>query len=295
MPYVLISNWRRAQLGPVATLPLSPTAGDPLSMLRRRISFLWTCFWLWIVISSLPATCAAGSVNVSISNTAPQIVYTPFLCNNTTSLISNPDCKGGWNVSDIAGIQTVSTTGPDVNGAEIIPQMFMAFRASALYMSTSVVSNATANFTVTSTSSSISTVVDSAAGLIALVNLVESELTTLTITFIPGQDISQLDIGSILVAVTDPDTTSSFLPTLTLPPSMTLPTFTPQTTASSSLSVSASPSSTQRSLAHRAQIAEALGLVLGLGVGLTLIAGVAFFWWRRRRRQQRARQENAWF
>jgi len=277
---------------------LAPTAGYPPSMLRRRIHPLWTSwFWLWVAaILSLPVTQAAGSFNVSIPNTSPQIVYTPFLCNTTTSLISDPNCSGGWNVSAISGIQTVSTTGPAPNGAEIVPQMFMAFRASALYMSTSATSNATANFTVTSSSLTLSRVVNSAAGLVAIVNLVESELTTLTITFIPGQNVSQLDIGSILVTVTDPDVTSSFLPTMTLPPSMTLPTFTPQTTASSSLSTSPSPTSTQRSLAHRAEIAEALGLVLGLGVGLTLIVGAAFYWWKRRRRlQTEAQQNNSWF
>ncbi|KAJ6581096.1 hypothetical protein B0H19DRAFT_929128 [Mycena capillaripes] len=259
----------------------------------HRIFFLWTC--IWTLILSLPGTRAAESFNVSISNTAPQIVYTPFLCNNAT-LISDPDCSGAWNVSRIAGIQTVSTTGPAPNGADIVPQMFMAFRASALYMSTSAISNASANFTVSSPSTSTSHVVDSALGLIAIVNLTESELTTLTITFIPGQNLSQFDIGSILVTVTDPDSTSSFLPTMTLPPSMTLPTFIPATTsASSSTSISASPSSTRASLAHRAQTAEALGLVLGLGVGLTLIAGATFFWWKRRRRLQAAQQQNSWF
>ncbi|KAF7356966.1 hypothetical protein MVEN_01032800 [Mycena venus] len=256
---------------------------------------LWIWIWLWVVSLSLPVTRAAGSVNVSIANTSPAIVYTPFLC-NATSLISDPGCSGGWNASAIAGIPTVSTTGPTPDGADIVPQMFMAFRASALFMSTSAISNASANFTVTSSSLTLSRVVDSAAGVIAIVNLVESELTTLTITFVPGQSVSQLDIGSILMTVTDPDVTSSFLPTMTLPPSITLPTFIPQsTTASSSLSASPSSTSTHRSLAHRAQIAEALGLVLGLGVGLTLIAGAAFYWWKRRRRLQAAQQTNSWF
>ncbi|KAJ7849945.1 hypothetical protein B0H14DRAFT_2355859 [Mycena olivaceomarginata] len=254
-------------------------------MLWDRISLLRTWFWLWSVatLSLLPVTRAAGS-NVSIPNTAPQIVYTPFLC-NATSLVSDPGCSGGWNVSAIAGIPTVSTTGPAPDGGEIVPQMFMAFRASALYMSTSASSNATANFTVTSASLTLSRVINSAAGLIAIVDLVASELTTLTITYVPGTDVAQLDIGSILVTVTDPAVTSSFLPTMTLPPSMSLPTFIPKSTSS--------PSATPRSLTHRAQIAEALGLVLGLGVGLSLIAGTAFFWWRRRRRLQQ--QNNSWF
>jgi len=52
----------------------------------------------------------------------------------------------------------------------------------------------------------------------------------------------------------------------------------------------------QLSVAHHAQIAEALGIVIGLGVGLTLIAGASFYWWRRRRRRlQVANQPNMWF
>jgi len=282
--------------GRVAGLSSLRTTSYPLSMLRRRFTLSWNSTWLHLclIFASLPRP-AAASVNVSIPNTSPEIVYTPFLCNSTFPA-NDPDCKGAWNATQIGGIATVSTDGPDPDGLNIVPQMFMTFRASALYMSTSVVSNATANFTVSSPTTTISRLVDSAAGLVALVNLVETDLTTLTITFVPGSDISQLDIGSILVTVTDPTETASFLPTMSLPPSMSLPTFLPTSTASSSSSASASPSSSStstHSLSHRAQIAEALGLCLGLGVGLSIIAGAVFFWWRRRRRLQA--QNNSWF
>ncbi|KAJ7708755.1 hypothetical protein B0H17DRAFT_364392 [Mycena rosella] len=198
-----------------------PSALTTVSMLRRRFTLkIWTWTWLWLLIASLPV-CRAASVNVSVSNTSPEIVYTPFVC-NSSSLIADPGCKGAWwvvcagcyaprtayalnrNVTNIAGIPTVSTTGPDPEGANIVPQMFLAFRASALYISTSAVSNATANFSVSSASNTVSRVVASAAALVAIVNLVEAELTTLTITFVPGQNISQLDIGSILITVSDP-------------------------------------------------------------------------------------------
>ncbi|KAJ7027876.1 hypothetical protein C8F04DRAFT_964615 [Mycena alexandri] len=261
-------------------------------MPSRRIPLFvwaWTCFWLFF--SSLPRIQAAGSVNVSISNTSPQIIYTPFLCNAST-LIVDPGCLGAWNETNIAGIPVVSTTGPAPNGADIVPQMFMAFRASALFMSTSVASNASANFTVSSASVTASRLINSGDGLVAIVGLVETDLTTLTITFIPGQDTTQLDIGSITITVTDPGSTSSFLPTMTLPPSMSLPTFIPQSTTSSS--ASPSPSKSPQTSSHHAQLAEALGLVLGLGVGLSIIAGAILSWWKRRRRLQ-AEQQNAWF
>ncbi|KAJ7065298.1 hypothetical protein C8F01DRAFT_1248895 [Mycena amicta] len=251
--------------------------------LPRRLSVCSLPLWLAALSLVLPA---AGSVNISISNIAPQIIYTPFLC-NASSLIVDPNCSGAWNATNIAGIPTVSTRGPSLEGGDIVPQMFMAFRASALYLSTSVSSNATANFTISSTSGSDTKIVDSAAGLVAIINLVETELTSFVVTFIPGTNSSQLDIGSILLTVSNPDATSSFLPTMTLPPSISLSTFSP--TSSSASSSTTSP----RSLPHRAEIAEALSLVLGLGVGLSVIAGALFFWWRRRRRLREARQ--TWF
>ncbi|KAJ7777337.1 hypothetical protein B0H16DRAFT_1449438 [Mycena metata] len=260
--------------------------------LRRIPLLVWAWLWLWLFFPSLPGTWAAGSVNVSIPNTSLQIVYTPFLC-NTSTLVIDPGCQGAWNETSIAGIPVVSTTGPAANGADIVPQMFMAFRASALFMSTSVASNASANFTVSSASVTASRLIDSSAGLVAIVNLVESDLTTLTITFIPGQGTTQLDIGSITLTVSDPGSTASFLPTMTLPPSITLPTFTPQSTTSSSASPSSSKS--PQTLSHRAEIAEALGLVFGLGFGLSIIAGAILFWWKRRRRLQAEQQQNAWF
>ncbi|KAF7309516.1 hypothetical protein MIND_00322400 [Mycena indigotica] len=233
----------------------------------------------------------AGSANVSVSNTAHEIIYTPFLCNATTVLI-DPDCSGAWqvqrNTTNIGGIPTVSTRGPSPEGANIIPQMFMAFRASALYLSTSVISNATANFTITSKSVSATRIVNSAAGLVAIVNLVESELTTLAVTFIPQTTVSRLDIGSILLTVSNRAATSSFLPTMSLPPSMSPPTFIPSTSASPFPSKAAA-----RSLPHRAAVTEALSLVLGLGVGLSIIVSALFFWWRRRRRLKETRQ--TWF
>nr|GAT56614.1 predicted protein [Mycena chlorophos] len=228
---------------------------------------------------------AAGSANVSVSNTAPEIEYTPFLCNAPSSA-SNSGCSGGWNATNIGGIPTVSTFGPASGGEDIVPQMFMAFRASAFYMSTSVDSNATANFTVASNTSLQTHVVNSADGLVSIVGLDETQLTSLVITFIPQSNASQLDIGSILLTVSDPDATSSFLPTETLPPSMSLPTYV-------STSATSTTTSTVQALPHRAEIAEALSLVLGVGIGLCIIAGCIFFWWRRRKKLRQQRQ--VWF
>ncbi|KAJ7623597.1 hypothetical protein FB45DRAFT_926185 [Roridomyces roridus] len=249
-------------------------------MLRRRSGS-----WAWITprILSLclflvPSTYAA--VNVSVQNTDPDIVYTPFICDaSTPGSSNNPNCTGGWNATQVGTIHVVSTTGPDPDGGSIIPQMFMAFHASALYMSTSTV--------------------DTTAGLVVIIGLDESVLTTLTITYDPGTSgsnaVRRLDIGAILLTVTDPNDTTSFLPSMTLPSSTTLPTFVPQTSTSTTTSASAS-STTSQSPSQHIPMAEVLGLAIGLGLGLTTILGVAafFVWWHSRLRRQHTEQSMQW-
>jgi len=256
-------------------------------MPTRYISRIWGLRVLVVALLNCQAWCQQ---NVSVSNTSPQIIYTPFLCNATT-VTSNPDCKGAWRVMNINGTNVVSTDGPDAEEANIIPQMFFQFRASALYLTTSVLSNATANLTVFAGSTVIPATLNTSVGLVDIVNLIESDITTLTITFVPGPIPSRLDIGSLWLAVTNDTATSSFLPSMTLPPSMSLPTFTPpSSTASSTSSASSSTSSASntRTQIHKKLIKDALGLVLGLGLGLTFLTGIGLYYWKRRRRHDSA-------
>ncbi|KAF7317801.1 hypothetical protein MKEN_00868000 [Mycena kentingensis (nom. inval.)] len=246
--------------------------------------------YVWLLALLFRVLPAAGAAtNISIANSSPQIVFTPFVCEDASALASDPECSGAWNATNIAGRPTIRTRGPALGGSNIVPQMFMVFRASALYLSTSVESTAIANFTVSSKTGTATQIVDTSAGLVAIINLDESVLTSLVVTFVPGTNASVLDIGSILLTVSDSTATSSFLPTMTLPPSMSLPTFVLPTT-----SAGASSTSTPRTLAHREQIALALSIVLGVGVGLSVIAAAIFLWWRKRRRRKQ-RETQTWF
>ncbi|EGN96901.1 hypothetical protein SERLA73DRAFT_140747, partial [Serpula lacrymans var. lacrymans S7.3] len=84
--------------------------------------------------------------NVTLQSTAPQIVYSPSLCSNSTT----GSCVSAWQVlNDIPGTSVVSTTGPVPQAGNIIPQMFLSFIGSAAYIYTSSLSTAIINVTLT--------------------------------------------------------------------------------------------------------------------------------------------------
>ncbi|KAF5386356.1 hypothetical protein D9757_006648 [Collybiopsis confluens] len=241
----------------------------------------------------------AGSLqNISIANTSPQITYSPFVCNITGSDSFDSSCLGGWQVLTVGGTTVVSTQGAGPLGVNIVPQMFLRFQASALFFSTSSTSNATFNIAASAGNTSVSVPANSSVGNAALFNLPENETTTLTLTFVPGQLPAHLDIGNITTEVTTNSSLSSILPTQTLPPSISLPTFTPLTSTASFTSTSSntlSPTTQSSSNSkHKQLVADAVGLTLGLGLGLTLFSSLAFYIWKRRRRRQSSESGSEW-
>ncbi|KAF8075195.1 hypothetical protein FPV67DRAFT_1381461, partial [Lyophyllum atratum] len=214
--------------------------------------------------------------NVTVSSTTPQIVYTPSVCDASTPN-ANEQCSGAWQVIDLNGTTLVSTNGPapDRDSISIIPQMFFKFRASALYLSTSFQSNATTNITVSNNGTIRSAVFNSSAGMVFILNLVESEISTVAVTYVPEAFPARLDIGDLLLTVTDDPATSVFLPSMTLPPTASLPTIGSPEPTISSVPV--------RDNAKRTLIAQAVGITLGLSLGLTAVAVLAYIFWRRRR------------
>ncbi|KAJ3881598.1 hypothetical protein F5051DRAFT_425713 [Lentinula edodes] len=196
-----------------------------------------------------------------------------------------PNCLGGWQVLSSGGGTIVSTEGAGPVGANIIPQMFLQFRASALFLSTSPSSNASFEIAVSAGNASVSVSANSSIGVAAILNLPENETTTLSLTFIPGQSPSHLDIGTIAITVTDNSSISSVLPTPTLPPTISLPSFI-SSTSSSIPSGTSTPSSQSSNSSHKQLVTDAVGLTVGLGLGLTLVASLGYYTWKRRRRRQ---------
>ncbi|RDB18528.1 hypothetical protein Hypma_000235 [Hypsizygus marmoreus] len=254
---------------------------------------IWAQWFPLLLILSIAHGSQAQSINthsnkrnITIPSTSAQIVYTPFVCNASTAL-TNPRCDGAWQIIDLHKQTFVSTNGPAPASANIIPQMFLRFRASALYLSTSALSNSTTNITVSNNGTSTAAVFNSSVGVIAVINLPEAETTTVAITYIPDADApfpSRLDIGSLMLTVSDNPATSVFLPSMTLPPSSAPPTFTPHPTSTNTPSQSAEPQ--PQSASNRTKIAEAVGITIGLGLGLTAFSVLGYVCWRRRRRRR---------
>ncbi|KAJ3807948.1 hypothetical protein F5876DRAFT_47061 [Lentinula aff. lateritia] len=257
-------------------------------MLTRWSHLCSISTWSFLYFPSIIPCLAqqGGSLqNTSIANTSPQIDYTPFVCNVTGSDSLSPNCLGGWQVLSSGGGTIVSTEGAGPLGANIIPQMFLQFRASALFLSTSPSSNASFEIAVSAGNTSVSVLANSSIGVAAILNLPENEITTLSLTFILGQLPAHLDIGTITITVTDNSSISSVLPTPTLPPTISLPSFI-SSTSSSLPSGTSTPSSQSSDSSHKQLVTDAVGLTVGLGIGLTLVASLGYYTWKRRRRRQ---------
>uniref|UniRef100_A0A0W0FNP6 Mid2 domain-containing protein n=1 Tax=Moniliophthora roreri TaxID=221103 RepID=A0A0W0FNP6_MONRR len=197
-------------------------------------------------------------------------------------------------VVDVNGSSVVSTNGPSDAGANIIPQMFLQYRATSLVMTLPPSSNASMNITVlTGNNDVLSLAVNSSVGTFAVLNLNEANTTTLSITFIQtSAGPSRLDIGNITITVSNSVSASvSIFPTQTLPPSLSLPPIIPPTptisTASTSASATPTAGSSQQGESRKQLIAYAVGLTLGLGLGLSAVVSGAYILWKRRRRKQR--------
>ncbi|KAI6023794.1 hypothetical protein BKA83DRAFT_344056 [Pisolithus microcarpus] len=139
---------------------------------------------------------------VTLASTDPGIIYNPSLCpsSNATS-----DCVSPWQLVNDSSVSTtaISTSGPIPQAGNVIPQMFLTFQASSLYLYASPLSNATVNFTLTAEPSdtSITSMVNTSIGVINAVGLPPTQMTTLGITYIPGDLPTRFDVVSITLVV----------------------------------------------------------------------------------------------
>ena len=100
-----------------------------------------------------------------------------------------------------------STFGPTSSGGNLIPQLFLVLRGTSFVLTTSPLSNATANVTVLASPSDVfvSTAFNSSAGSISAVNLPPDQDVTLAVTYISSQNgtPTRLDIDSVTVLSED--------------------------------------------------------------------------------------------
>ncbi|OJA15232.1 hypothetical protein AZE42_07982 [Rhizopogon vesiculosus] len=167
---------------------------------------------------------------VVLDSTNPDIVYSPPICTTAT------DCLSSWQIYDnIPGLGTpvVATTGPIPQAGNIIPQMYLTFRASTLFLRTSTLSNATVNFSLTAVPGGVSIThqVNTTTSLIIAVDLPETQTTTLGVTFLQGSSPTRFDVESITLIVANNSATSSYLPSISLPTPSLPPTITPSSSS----------------------------------------------------------------
>jgi len=161
--------------------------------------------------------------------------------------------------------------------------------------------------TVSSTPSDIGVNIqlNSSINIAAVINLNETDLTTLAVTFLSSYNSSQLEIQDIIITVDNAtyvllpilfqtlargliypsSASSSFLPTPSLPSSTPL-TINIQTATSTSTSASATETAFTQRRTSKKELAEAFALVLGLGFGLTPIVAIIFVFWKRHHRKE---------
>ncbi|KAG2143821.1 uncharacterized protein EDB93DRAFT_1155023 [Suillus bovinus] len=218
----------------------------------HRFSRLFLSFCLLSTVTLV----VSAQQQVIIGSTNPDIVYLPPLCN-----VSNIECLSAWQQTYIdypsingTPVIVTSTTGPIPQTGNFVPQLFLTFRASTLYLRTSPFSNATVNFSLTADPSGVT-------------------ITKQGITFLQELSPTRLDVESITLNVTNNSATSSYLPIPSLPTS----TFPPSLLPSSTTTVNSNTS-------QRTGII--IGATLGGVLGLLAISTASFFvYWRWRRRQ----------
>ncbi|KAL5531306.1 hypothetical protein ACEPAG_4183 [Sanghuangporus baumii] len=250
---------------------------------------LFSCSFIFGLLASalrLGLYASAQVQNVTLQNTNDQLVYIPSLCTD------DEECDGGWTIVDLPGSSNgsvTSTNGPTAITGNILPQVFLTFRGSALYVKTSEVSNATANLTVSSLPSGRleSRVFGPSRNFWAFEDLDENQLTTVAVTYLPEDEegssetsMARLDIDFFKISVSNASSsvTTSFLPSQTLPTSAFTPSFAPVTTLFSPTATSSSSS--------RLPIGAIVGGTVGGFVGvLLLVSLLVFLFWRRLRRK----------
>jgi len=223
---------------------------------------------------------------VSVSLLSDRVAYTPFVCNAAEAEADGEACAGAWfaNATEESSFPSVTTVQKETWG--VIPQMFFQFRATTAYLTLMANRNASVDLTLSSANGlSITRTIPHSISSVAAVNLVEGEVTLLTLTVVPAGGPASFGVSSLEITVHDDLPSSSIFPTPALPPPTPISTFVPATStawAASTITMPAAPPDESR----KKLIAHAVGITLGVGLGLTLVLAVLFYLYRKRRRRR---------
>jgi len=235
--------------------------------------------WWYFAVGWALFLSVSAQVNITVDDTAPEIVYSPPACNATIGPEPVVLCNSSWQIvsqPDAFNGTVTSTIGPTAGGGDLIPQLFLTFQGIALYIRTSLFSTAIANVTLSTENPvvSITTQVNTSTGFISAVGLPADKATTLAITYIVTEGkAARLDIDSITITTATNNTSPFAL--VPLPPSTTLSSFSFASISPSAVHI-ATRTQTRGDIA-----AEVLGAVLGVVLGALGVAAIRYY--RRRR------------
>ncbi|KAI0630640.1 hypothetical protein C8Q77DRAFT_1063250 [Trametes polyzona] len=168
---------------------------------------LWSLLVLLLCIALVTA-----DVNITLEDTASQIIYSPPSCGLTLSPAGTETvaqaCDSAWRIvaaQDASGGTLTTTSGPADGSGGLIPQLFLSVRARALYVKTSQTSTAIVNVTVSSTTPvvTVQSMFNSSLEFVSIINLPEQTVTTLSFSYVESNITTTLDIDSIIVTISD--------------------------------------------------------------------------------------------
>ncbi|EIW58112.1 uncharacterized protein TRAVEDRAFT_47290 [Trametes versicolor FP-101664 SS1] len=174
--------------------------------LQRQAVLVWSLLVVLLLIALVRA-----DVNITLEDTASQIIYSPSACGLTLSSAGTETetCDSAWRIvaaQNASGGTLTTTSGPTDGSGGLVPQIFLSVRARALFVKTSPSSNAIANVTVSSMTNPIVSVrseLNSSVDSISIIGLPEDIVTTLSVAFVASNISTHLDIDSIAVLISD--------------------------------------------------------------------------------------------
>jgi len=221
--------------------------------------------------------------NTTIPNTSSQVVWTPSPCNSSSSGGHRAD--GWWYSQDASGIEKVSTLGPSASEGDMIPQMFLLFQGSGIFIRTSTASTALANVSV-SCPSNLSfaqrhEVFNTSSRWWGTSDLSTNATLLFSLTYANSGENEKGKVEGVL-EIEEIRVTSFHTPAI------------PSSSPSLSLPISILPSNSHPTVSsftstHRKQTAKAIaGAVLGSVLGLCALLGLGFgiLVWRSKRRKR---------
>ncbi|KAF8515931.1 hypothetical protein JB92DRAFT_2912609 [Gautieria morchelliformis] len=146
----------------------------------------------------------AEALNITIDNTSPLVVFSPTPCFQ----VDIPDCSPEWQLSesiDAFNGSTTTTTGPNAAlGLTVVPRVSLVFQGSSVVFVPGQHSTAQATVVVDNLASIL---VNTSVNAFTGTGLDPATNHTITVTFVPGNGLTSLDVDYFVIGLPDTNIT----------------------------------------------------------------------------------------